>query len=372
MRKAFLEIGALFENTWTGIPNVVAALAEGALNDPEIDWGFVFDTLEVPHDWVRTFLAQRSGAGGLAKLEQLIWENASIDPAVAAEAIGIFPNIKPVRRFFGREASIVHDLSPILTPEFHNRDNISHFANRIRSDIETSDHLFCVSNATLGDVHAYFGFPRERMSVIQLGVDFDPVHLTTASLNFRPGIEVEPYIAVLGTLEPRKNGKIVLDYLAEQPHFANRFRTVFVGREGWLEGQRRLMDALTSAGVSRDRVVFTGYVSESEKTALLLNAAFCVYPSFFEGFGLPVLEAAALGKITVCSNSSSIPEVAPEDCFFFDPLEGYEFARAMKFAELRAAQTRSSRQSLPDIAARAAPYSWKRTYPTVARWIKEQ
>ena len=372
MRKAFLEVGALFENTWTGIPNVVAALAEGALNDQEIEWGFVFDTLEIPEVWIRDFLARRSGSGGKAKLEALIWENAAIDPAVAAQAVCIFPNIKPVRRFFGYEASIIHDLSPVLTPEFHNQDNISHFANRIRADIETSDHIFCVSDATLGDVHAYFDIPHDRLSVIPLGVDFDPVHLTTASTNFRPGLEVEPYIAVLGTLEPRKNGRMVLDYLAEQPHFANRFRTVFVGREGWLEGQRRLMDALVEAGVARDRVVFTGYVSESEKAAVLLNAAFCVYPSFFEGYGLPVLEAAALGKVTVCSNSSSIPEVAPKDCFFFDPLEGYEFARAMKFAELRAAQTRSASQSLSDLTARAAPYSWKRTYPPVARWIKEQ
>ncbi|WP_428151634.1 glycosyltransferase family 4 protein [Brevundimonas sp.] len=372
MRKAFLEIGALFEATWTGIPNVVAALAEGALNDPDIEWGFVFDTLEVPEAWVREFLTRRSGQGGLGKLEALVWDKASIDPQRAAEAACIFPNIKPVRRFFGREASIIHDLSPLLTPQFHNRDNINHFANRIREDIASSDHLFCVSNATLGDVHAYFGVPKDRLSVIRLGVQFDPVDLTAASLSFRPGLEVEPYIAVLGTLEPRKNGRIVLDYLAEQPHFANRFRTVFVGREGWLDGRQRLMDSLAAAGVSRDRVVFTGYVSEAEKAALLLNAAFCVYPSFFEGFGLPVLEAAAMGVVTVCSNSSSIPEVAPENCFFFNPQEGYEFARAMKFAELRASQTRASAQSLSDLTARAAPYSWKNCYPAVAAWIKEQ
>ena len=208
--------------------------------------------------------------------------------------------------------------------------------------------------------------------MIQLGVDFDPIDITAASLSFRPDLKVEPYIAVLGTLEPRKNGRIVLDYLAEQPHFANRFRTVFVGREGWLDGRQRLMDALAEAGVARDRVVFTGYVSETEKVALLLNASFCVYPSFFEGFGLPVLEAAALGVVTVCSNSSSIPEVAPQNCFFFNPQEGYEFARAMKFAELRAAQTRAAAQSLPDIMARAGPYSWSRCYPAVAAWIKEQ
>lgn len=372
MRKAYLGIDALFENTWTGIPNVVAALAEGALNDPEIDWTFLYETIEIPKDLVRSFLKARSGKGGLAALEQLVWEHPPISRATAAEGVGIYTNIKPMRRFFGREASILYDLSPLLTPQFHSDGNIMHFSQRFREDVESSDHLFCISQACLTDVHTYFDIPNEKMSIIEMGVDFDAADLTSAHLGLGNGNRVEPYIAVLGTLEPRKNGRMVLDYLAENPRFANRFRIVFVGREGWLDGRGKLMDALASAGVSSDRVIFTGYVSETEKTMLLLNATFCVYPSFFEGYGLPVLEASALGKITVCSNSSSIPEVFPENCVFFNPLESFEFARAMKFAEMRAVQTRAEVQSLSDLTDRTAPYSWTRCYPGIAGWVKEQ
>lgn len=372
MRTAYLEIGALFENTWTGIPNVIAAIARGAMKDTSIDWRFLFETVEVPRELVARFLAQHSGVGGLQAIEQLVWERKPVPMDQAAEGVCIYTSIKPMRRYFGREATVVYDLSPVLTPQFHNTDNINHFANRIRQDIETSDHLFPISRACMSDVHTYFGTPYEKMSIIEMGVDFDPADISNAHLGLRPELKSEPYIVVLGTLEPRKNGQIVLDYVARNPGFANQYRVVFIGREGWLDGREKLTRALKAANVNQDRVLFTGYVSEADKVALLLNASFAVYPSFFEGYGLPVLEVGALGKTTVCSNSSSIPEVFPDTCVFFNPADTFEFDRAMRIAELRAFQSRSSTQSVSDIMARIAPYSWDRCYPGVARWVAEQ
>ncbi len=371
MPKAYLEIGALFENTWTGIPNVIAAIARGALKDPSIDWSFLFETVEVPRELVARFLAQHSGVGGLGAVEQIVWDRKPVPADEARNATCVYTSIKPMRRYFGREATVVYDLSPLLTPQFHNADNINHFANRIRQDIETSDHLFPISKACMSDVHAYFGTPFEKMSIIEMGVDFDPADLSNAHLAMRPELKVEPYIVVLGTLEPRKNGQIVLDYVTRDPGFLHRYRVVFIGRDGWLEGREKLLRVLKAANIDQDRVVFTGYVSEADKVALLLNASFAVYPSFFEGYGLPVLEAGVLGKTTVCSNSSSIPEVFPEHCVFFNPSDSFEFERAMRIADLRAAQSRSSVQSLSDILTRAAPYSWDRCYPGVARWVAE-
>ncbi|MBN9479304.1 MAG: glycosyltransferase family 4 protein [Bordetella sp.] len=371
-RKAVLDVGALFEEHWTGIPNVVAALVRHALEDQSIDWTFTHETVPLPRDLVVKFLRQRSGAGGLDVLSQLVWDTPPIAQADAAEMVAVFPNIKPVRRYFGKEAAIIHDLSPVVTPQFHNADNIFHFANRIRSDIETSEHLFCVSQATLTDVEAYFGKPRSEMSVIRLGCEFEPNELSAGALQLRPELSVERYVVVIGTLEPRKNGSLIFDYLMTDPGFASRFRIVFVGRDGWLDEKARLMNRLDGAGVAADRILFTGFISNEERTALMLNSAFCIYPSFFEGFGLPVLEAGALGKVTVCSNSSSMPEVLPEQCVFFDPTEPFEFAQALRTAELRAAQTRSAGQSIPDLLQRTAPHGWERCYAEIARWVKEQ
>lgn len=367
-----LDISALFEETWTGIPNVVAAITEIALHDDTIDWTFCHDTVPLPRELVLKFIRQRSGTGGLEALSAIVWTTPAIPRGIARKASAVFPNIKPVRGHFGREAMIVHDLSPVVTPEFHNQDNINHFANRIRGDIESSDHLFCVSKATMTDVHAYFGKSFEDMSVIRLGIDFDPAELSAGLLQIHDGAKPEPYVAVIGTLEPRKNGGIIFDFLAKNPGFAAQYRFVFIGRDGWLNEKNRLLEKLKGVGVSRDRILFTGFVSDMERTGLLLNSAFCIYPSFFEGFGLPVLEAGALGKLTVCSNSSSIPEVFPEQCVFFDPSDVHDFAQAMRVAELRAVQGRSSAQSLDDILQRAAPHDWTSCYASIAAWVRNQ
>lgn len=370
--RAVLDVSTLFEDVWTGISNVVAAMAERALSDQEIDWLFTYETVPLPRTLIKTFLSQRSGAGGLEALTRSAWETGPIPSQLASELVAVFPFVKPVRRYFRKEAMVVHDLSTLLVPQFHSDENINHFANRIRHDIESSDHLFCVSNATMTDVHAYFHTPMERMSVIRLGAEFAPEELSAGLLQVRPDIEVEPYVVVLGTLEPRKNGGIVFDYLVQHPAFASQFRVVFVGRNGWLNEKQRLMQRLEGVGISTDRIHFTGFVSDAERTALMQNSAFCIYPSFFEGFGLPVLEAGALGKITVCSNSSSMPEVFPEQCVFFDPGDIFEFSQAIRIAQLRAAQTRSGGQSLSDILERTSPHGWDPCYAEIKRWVKEQ
>jgi glycosyltransferase involved in cell wall biosynthesis len=129
------------------------------------------------------------------------------------------------------------------------------------------------------------------------------------------------------------------------------------------------MAALSEAGLDPGRVMFTGYVGESEKVGLLYNAAFCIYPSFFEGYGLPIVEAAALGKLIVCSNTSSMPEVAPDHCFFFDPADMAQFSRAMAMAEKRALQLRPP-QSLADVADGVARAGWGACYDAIANWVK--
>lgn len=370
IRRAFLEIGALFEDHWTGIPSVVAALADRALRDAGIDWSFVYETIEIPRNVVEGFLARRSGRGGLDLVARYAWEDRHVAPSHAERSVGVYTNIKPMRRFFGKEAMVIYDLSPILSPQYHSGANISHFADRIRGDIATTDHLFCISRAVMTDLRAYFGRGLDDMSLIEMGVDIDHAHLSAAGMALH-GLVPEPYVVIVGTLEPRKNGRIMFDYLARHPDFAARFRIVFIGRDGWLDERRQLLALLARAGVGDDRVVFTGFLSEADKIALMLNASFCVYPSFFEGYGLPILEAGVLGKTTACSNSSSMPEVHPRSAVFFDPGDLEGFAAALAKAELRAAQTRSREQSLSDIVDRARPFSWDRCYPGVARWVHQ-
>lgn len=359
-----MEIGALIGDDWTGIPCVVAGLAEAALRDPAIDWAFMIDTMPAPRRLVEHMLARRSGAAALASLSARAWAGGGMPRAAAARAAGVFTNVKPARGLFAREAIVVYDLSPLLTPQFHDEARIGYFADHIRGDIDTSERIFCISEATRGDVAAYFGVPAERLARIVPGVRFDPADLSLARLP----APAESYVAIVGTLEPRKNGRIMLDHLVRDPAFAARHRIVFIGRDGWLDEKARLLDAVEAAGIAANRILFAGFLSEREKTALMLNAAFCVYPSVFEGYGLPVLEAAVLGRLTVCSNTTALPEVAPEASILFDPLDPDSFADALARAEGRAALDAPS-PSLAILRDRAAAADAVRAYPPIAQWV---
>jgi len=368
--KAFLEIGVLvMEDHWTGIPLVAAAIADKALADTDgrIEWGFVCETIPIQRNLVRDMLIARSGRSLRAKLPDLLWRTPPLPWRESREAVAIFPNIKPMRRYFGREAMVIHDLSPLLVPQFHNQDNINHFGNRIFGDVCSTDHFFCDSRATQEDVKLYFGVAQDATSVIPLGINLNWEDVSAAQ-RFGDLGKIEPYVVVVGTLEPRKNGRIVLEFMARNPDFAKRNRIVFIGRDGWLDERRRIYDQMAELGISADRVVFTGFVSEREKITLMYHSRFCIYPSFFEGFGLPVLEAAVLGKHIVCSNSSSMPEVAPDKCYFFDPNSLTEVAWAMKRAEQDAALNRVS-TSLEDVMKRAKNHDWTRCYEEVKRWV---
>ena len=366
--RAFFEIGPLFERHWTGIPAVTAGIAEQALDDASIDWRFFYHTLELPRDFVADLLARRSGLDALEFVAGQVWEGRDIDFEDVRAYRALFPNIKTVRGVFGEEAIFVHDLSPLLTPQFHHQDSINHFADRFRHDIDTSVRFFCNSEATRGDLVTYFGVDPAAAPVVPMGARLDLGALSRAQLAAQLHT-IEPYVVILGTLEPRKNGALVLRFLSRDPGFARRFRIVFVGREGWLDENKRLLREIENAGLPRERIVFTGYIGETEKTALLYNAAFCVYASLFEGYGLPILEAAAMGKLIVCSDSSSMPEVAPERCIFFDPTEPAQFAAAMAAAERRAPQMRSP-SSLIEAAARLDALGWERCYRPIAEWVK--
>jgi glycosyltransferase involved in cell wall biosynthesis len=364
--QAYFEISPLIEDRWTGIPVVTAGLAEQAINDNSIDWTFFWHSLVVPRSFVTTLLRDRSGVGSQDFLVRHLWDKHDIPFEKARCARAFFPYIKTVRDLFCEEAIFVHDLSTLLTPQFHTGDAITHFADHFRYDVETSARFFCNSNATRDDLVTYFGVDPSATVVVPMGATIDLMDVSAAQLA-SSSFTIEPYVVVLGTVEPRKNGRIVLQHVAQDPGFAKRYRIVFAGGEGWLDENVQLLGEIRRAGVESDRIVFTDYVTEAEKVALLYNAAFCIYPSLFEGYGLPVLEAALLGKIVVTSNSTSMPEVAPAQSFFFDPEDPLQFSMAIGMAEKRSGALRAPK-SLIEIASRLRDSGWQTAYAQLAEW----
>lgn len=356
----YLDIGPLQENNFTGIPAVTAAVAEQMLNDEFLDARFIWDRYIVPPAVVASLLEARDGRFFRYHLRNgrhtmhLLGANS-----VDERAIALFPNVKGVHGVFRREAQIVHDFSTLLFPETHHPDTIRHHALSFLRDLTGNEFTFCVSDATRTDLLSYFDIPAESVYTALLGADEPPMLADTL-----PVID-EPFIAVLGTLEPRKNIRLILQMLQRTPEWASRYRFVFIGRFGWGKKVEEVLAEFPQVlALYRDkRLVFTGYVDDATKQVLLHNARVLLFPSVFEGFGLPVLEAMKLGTPVVCSFSSSLPEVAGDVGFYFDPYSVESMERALE--DFEAAASSSPEALREKVLERAAQFTWSKFYRSI-------
>jgi glycosyltransferase involved in cell wall biosynthesis len=213
--------------------------------------------------------------------------------------------------------------------------------------------VLCVSATTAADLAERLEVPADRVDVTPLGTDLEPAsqeHI--ADLRGRLGLD-GPYLLGLGTVEPRKDLPTLVRAFAalagELPH-----RLVLAGLAGWGAGE--LAAAVAASGVA-DRILVPGYVAEADKAALLTGADVFAYPSRYEGFGLPVLEAMACGTPVVTTTGGSLPEVAGDAATLVEPGD----ADALAAALAKLAADPAARQ---DAAARgrrrAAGFTWER------------
>ncbi|MDP9296523.1 MAG: glycosyltransferase family 4 protein [Actinomycetota bacterium] len=256
----------------------------------------------------------------------------------------------------------VHDIAFALFPE-----TARHLSPRwhagFRRGIERAARILVPSVATRADLRERFDVPIERVSVVPLGVDAASVASATGEevrrARDRLGVD-GAYLLFLGGIEGRKNLPGLVRAFASLPADLD-VRLVIAGgsvardpgatRE--LEGSlRSLPDAVSS------RIVRTGYVSDPDKAALLAGAEALVYPSRYEGFGFPVLEAMAAGTPVVTSDRSSLPEVAGDDAVLVDP----ESSEAIAAGIERVLTDSILRERLAAAGPnRAASFTWERT-----------
>ncbi len=234
--------------------------------------------------------------------------------------------------YFRRIKSVftLHDLIFLFHPETHKPLNRWFLTLMMPRFLRAADAVIAVSECTKRDAVRFYGIPEEKITVIYEGVNprFRPASPETiASVRARYNLP-EHFILYVGTIEPRKN----LTALLEAFHHllaTHDLRLVIVGKKGWLyEGFFRRLREL---GLG-NRVIFTGYVPDEDLPAIYSAAELFVFPSLYEGFGLPVLEAMACGVPVICSNTSSLPEVAGDAALLVDPTDVRALAGAMEQA----------------------------------------
>ena len=356
-----VDVSPLLEHQWTGIPVVAAGLAGALLRQVPGRTRFFLGTDLLDSAAVADALTRNSGLYLARAVEAGRITAGRLELAGRRPAIGLFPSVKGVRRLFDLEIGLMHDLSTLVLPQFHIPGNVDHHMDSMREDLASNDLTVCVSQATRDDLIAYLGLAADRLVVAHNGVNLPAGFAVDAANALAAG--VEPYLLVLGTREPRKNVMLVFDMLARSPGLLDRTRFVFAGKMGWLEEQHLLPASLETA-VARGRIRFTGFLDDRAKFLALAGAQATLYPSVFEGFGLPVLESLAAGTPCVASWSSAIPEAGGEVCEYFDPLSAAGLEQAI---EAMAARRAREGAALSDACrAHAARFSWEATLAAIA------
>ncbi len=268
------------------------------------------------------------------------------------------PNFIPFR-FRGPTVITIHDLSVLTLPHMHPNDRVKAIGGRLRWATEQADAIITVSEFVRGEVIELLGVSPEKVTAILNGVD--PAYLPRNAVDTRDslssfGLRHGGYVLGVGTLEPRKNlGRLCRAYRSLPSNVRREFPLVLAGMKGWGESEfARDLEALTREG----NLVLPGYLESAALRDLYAGAALFAYPSVYEGFGLPVVEAMASGTPVVTSNVSSLPEVAGDAAKLIDPLDVDEIAGALK----RLLSDSDERNRL--VAAgldRASKYAWATT-----------
>lgn len=358
-----LEIGPLGEQAHTGIANVTKRLAIELLNDKRVDGRFFFSRQMIPRSLVEKVVTLH----GFPLLSWIMGRcdfDQQLECVANRPIIGIYTGHKGHRRLFPLEVMIIHDLTTIVTPQYQVASTVEFWESRLAADMATSDLIVCCSASTEQDVRTYYPQLNHIPSIVSL--------LAPSSSRTRPKVssarreqKCEPYVLVLGTLEPRKNVGFVLEFLSTNKDVLAEAKFVFVGRWGWGD----TIDALVKrygleAEVSCGLIRFTGFVSDDVRDALMEGARGIIYPSRYEGFGLPIVEAFQFGLPVVTTLSSSLPEAAGELAYYCDMDSLPSFGTAL----MRLLRERDSEGSERIMQARrkwVEPLTWSATYERI-------
>lgn len=214
-------------------------------------------------------------------------------------------------RFSGPSVTTIHDLSVYLWPDTHPPERVRYMRHQIERALQQADFLITDTEYTRREVADYFNWPLERIRAVHLASapEFRPrsgeqLYPALQSLGLKPG----GYVLFASTVEPRKNLQLLLKAYSRLPmSLRQRWPLVVSGYSGWASADlHQQMDAAQRSGW----LTYLGFVDSTLLPVLMAGARLFVYPSLYEGFGLPVVEAMASGVPVICSSASTLPEVA--------------------------------------------------------------
>jgi len=298
------------------------AMEDGSLTAPPGNFHIRYQTIPFPFQLFRYVKAPILGA----KFREYML--GPIDADIVHSNTFCVPRFRDKNK---RLVVTIYDLTVITHPECHQRFNVKHCKKGIEDAIKYADAIIAISEHTKKDLMDIAGAPEDLITVTPLAPapDLKPTADKKTLEKVRQKYKLpDKYILFLGSLEPRKNVvTLIKSYARLAEEYKKEARLVIAGAKGWLNSP--VHDTLKRLGLM-ERTAFTGYVDSEDLPALYSMARCFVYPSLYEGFGLPVLEAMACGAPVITSNTSSMPEVAGTAARLVDPLDEGELTEALE------------------------------------------
>lgn len=335
MRVAFNVTSALAQKS--GIGTYINELVSKLLKNSELDihlfcaygWGKEKESIERKIQFINSLNSSQSNLekntelGEVKEFLKQIIKKSTYSAGLITNQIDIChePNFLPIS--FNKPTVItVHDLSPIRVPQFHKKDLIAKFEKRLPNAIKNASGIIVDSEFTKNEMLENFPESAKKIFVIHLaaGENFKPINkdlcLDVLANNH---LTHKKYLLCVGTLEPRKNlVSVVRAYVRLPEKIKNIYPLVIVGAKGWLNDE---FDHEANRLIQSGNIRLIGYVKDFEIPILYSAARLFIYPSIYEGFGLPILEAMGCGVPVICSNRASMPEVCGEAARSIDPYD---------------------------------------------------
>lgn len=239
-----------------------------------------------------------------------------------------------------RSVATVHDLGYHHFPEAHTRRQVAYLRWSTRHNGRSAHTVLADSQATKDDLIRFYHTPAAKIAVVYPGVDPALQQASEAEITAvcRKHAITRPYFLYIGTLQPRKNLVRLVEAFATAnlPH-----QLVLAGKTGWLSQPIQQTIFNLQSPIS-SQIHLPGFIPDSDKAALLSGATALLYPSLYEGFGFPLLEAQACETAVLAANSSSLPELAADSALLVDPLD----TTAIRDGIIRLAADEGLRQTL--------------------------
>jgi glycosyltransferase involved in cell wall biosynthesis len=245
---------------------------------------------------------------------RLSWEMLRSPPDLLFVPAHVLPLVRPARTLV-----TVHDLGYRAFPDAHPPGQRRYLELSTRWNVRVASHVLADSGATREAIVEAYSIPQDKISIVYPGYapDLEPVRDPDriGSARRRYGIPGD-YLLFIGRIQPRKNLSRLIAAFAQIASRYPDLTLVLAGPSGWLTGG--ILEQVQNSRVS-SRVQFPGYIAAEDKAAIISGARAFAYPSLYEGFGFPVLEAQACGTPVLSSSTSSLPEVAGKGALLVDP-----------------------------------------------------